>query len=172
MDTEIQYGSIVDDLNLDPLNPRLGRENTGNDVSQEKVLSLMQDWTLEELAVSFVENGFWPQEADTRNKSLTEMRQVLVGSQNIMVAIGGKMHKRNGYVPGVLEEMEMAAKREIPRFLVAGMGGFAAEYAKELTPASLKNGLSDDQNALLFSTPDVGACVGVIFEQLAKQKLG
>jgi hypothetical protein len=112
------------------------------------------------------------EEADTRNKSLTEMRQVLVASQNVMVAIGGKMHKRDGYVPGVLEEMEMAGKQEIPRFLVAGMGGFAAEYAKELMPASLKNGLSDHQNALLFSTSDVGACVGVIFEQLAKQKLG
>jgi hypothetical protein len=63
MNTEIQYGSILDDLNLDPLNPRLGRENTGNNVSQEKVLELMQGWTLEELAVSFIENGFWPQEA-------------------------------------------------------------------------------------------------------------
>jgi hypothetical protein len=63
MNTDIQYGSIIDDLNLDPLNPRLGRENTGSNVSQEKVLSLMQGWTLEELAVSFVENGFWPQEA-------------------------------------------------------------------------------------------------------------
>lgn len=111
-------------------------------------------------------------EAETRNKSLTEMRRLLVNSQNVMVAIGGKMHKRNGYVPGVLEEMEMAAERAIPRFLIAGMGGFAAEYAKALTPASLKNGLTDEQNALLFSTSDVGACVSVIFEQLVRQKLG
>ncbi len=100
------------------------------------------------------------------------MRHVLVNLQNIMVAIGGKMHKRNGYVPGVLEEMEMGAEKAIPRFLVAGMGGFAAEYAKEVTPAALKNGLTDEQNALLFSTSDVGACVSVIFEQLAKQKVG
>jgi hypothetical protein len=111
-------------------------------------------------------------DAETRNNSLTEMRHVLVNSQNVMVAIGGKMHRRNGLVPGVLEEMEMAAARAIPRFLIAGMGGFAAEYARELTPASLKNGLTDDQNALLFSSSDVGACVGTIFEQLAKQELG
>jgi len=66
MQTEIQYASIVPEengLHLDPFNPRLGRENTGSNVSQEKVLEMMQDWTLEELAVSFVENGFWPQEA-------------------------------------------------------------------------------------------------------------
>ena len=109
---------------------------------------------------------------ETRNQSLTEMRQLLIELQNIMVAVGGKMHKRDGMIPGVLEEMDLAGQKAIPRFLVAGMGGYAAQYAKELTPASLNNGLSDDQNAILFSTSDVGACVNVIFEQLAKQKLG
>jgi hypothetical protein len=68
MNTEIQYAAIdkahgEQFLNLDPLNPRLGRENTGGNVTQEKVLELMQGWALEELAISFVENGFWPQEA-------------------------------------------------------------------------------------------------------------
>jgi hypothetical protein len=108
----------------------------------------------------------------TRNGSLKEMRNILIGLQNVMVAVGGKMHKRDGFVPGVLEEMDLAAGKGIPRFLVAGMGGYAAEYAKELTPNSLKNGLTDGQNQLLFSTSDVGSCVNLIFEQLAKQKIG
>ena len=56
MNTEIRYASINEAhggeyLNLDPLNPRLGRENTGNNVSQEKVLALMQGWTLEALSL-------------------------------------------------------------------------------------------------------------------------
>jgi hypothetical protein len=51
------------DLWLDPRNPRLGRENTGETVAQPKILELMKGWALEELAVSFLENGFWPQEA-------------------------------------------------------------------------------------------------------------
>ena len=89
MNTEIQYAAIDDAhgddyLNLDPLNPRLGRENTGSDVSQEKVLSLMQDWTLEELAVSFVENGFWPQEA------LIVVREKLYGSVTNVVVEGNR----------------------------------------------------------------------------------
>ena len=47
-------------LYLDPTNPRLGRNNTGRTVEQSRVLDLMQDWTLEELAVSFLEAGaFW-----------------------------------------------------------------------------------------------------------------
>lgn len=85
-----------------------------------------------------------------------------------MIAVGGKMHKRDRLIPGVLEEMELAEQRNIPGFLVGGMGGYAAIYAKELTPSSLMNGLTDEENALLFSSPDVSACVNIIFEQLTK----
>ena len=113
-----------------------------------------------------------PENVETRNRSLTEMRQLLIGSQNVMVAVGGKMHERDGIVPGVREEMDMAATKGIPRFLIAGMGGYAAQYARDLTPLSLRNGLSDEKNALLFGTSDVSACVNVVFEQLAKLKGG
>ena len=113
-----------------------------------------------------------PENVETRNRSLTEMRHFLIESQNAMVAVGGKMHEKDGVMPGVREEMELAAKKGIPRFLVAGMGGYAAKYAKELTPSSLHNGLSDDENALLFGTSDVSACVNVLFEKLAKLKSG
>jgi SLOG cluster2 len=108
-----------------------------------------------------------PEVALTRNQSLTEMRNHLVKLQNVMVAVGGKMHQKDGLKPGVQEEMDMAAERGIPRFLLAGLGGYAAEYAKDLVPASLKNGLSDEENAFLFGTNDVSACVSVLFEKLA-----
>ncbi|MBE0540877.1 MAG: hypothetical protein IH623_05780 [Verrucomicrobia bacterium] len=89
MNTEIQYAAIGEAygdpyLNLDPLNPRLGRENKGSNVSQDKVLSLMQNWTLEELAVSFVENGFWPQEA------LVVVKERLYGSAALIVVEGNR----------------------------------------------------------------------------------
>ena len=58
----IQSASI-DDLFLDPRNPRLGRHEIARGLGQEEVLTLMQDWALDELAVSFLESGFWPQEA-------------------------------------------------------------------------------------------------------------
>ena len=109
-----------------------------------------------------------PENVETRNRSLTEMRQFLIGGQNVMVAVGGKMHERDGIAPGVREEMDMAEKKGIPRFLIGGMGGYAAQYAGELTPSSLRNGLSDEKNALLFGTSDVSACVNVVFDQLAK----
>jgi hypothetical protein len=113
-----------------------------------------------------------PDDKFTKNSSLTEMRRVLIERQNMMVAVGGKMHAQDGLMPGVLEEMDLAGKKEIPRFLIAGMGGYSAEYAKKLLPASLRNGLSDDENTLLFRTTDVSACVNLLFEKLAKFKRG
>lgn len=107
-----------------------------------------------------------PEDAETRNRSLTAMRRILIDAQNVMVAVGGKMHRGDGMVPGVGEELELAANKGMPRFLVAGMGGFAAEYAKQLVPASLDNGLTNEQNEMLFTTHDVSACVATIFEHL------
>ncbi len=60
--SEIQYASISA-LYLDPDNPRLGRNQTGKELSQARILDQMKDWALDELATSFVESGFWPHEA-------------------------------------------------------------------------------------------------------------
>jgi hypothetical protein len=98
------------------------------------------------------------------------MRRVLVDAQNVMVAVGGKMHSKDGKVPGVGEEMVLAQEKGIPRFLVAGLGGYARKLAKDLTPSSLGNSLSRKANVTLFSTNDVSSCVNVIFEHLARSK--
>lgn len=108
-----------------------------------------------------------PEDRHTRNESLTLMRQRLVELQNVMVAVGGKMHDTDGSVPGVLEEMQLAQKKGIPRFLVGGLGGYAKALAGKLTPSGLGNGLTGERNTLLFGTDDVASCVNIIFEQLA-----
>lgn len=106
----------------------------------------------------------------TRNESLSAMRRVLIGAQNVMVAVGGKLHSGDGKVPGVAEEMALAEEKGIPRFLVGGLGGFAQILVNELTPSALNNSLSRKANVLLFGTDDVSACVNVIFEHLARSK--
>jgi hypothetical protein len=83
IDTEIHYANL-DQLSLDPMNVRLGRNNAGPNVSQEKVLDLMKDWTLDELAVSFLENGFWPQEA------LLVVKEKLYGQPALVVVEGNR----------------------------------------------------------------------------------
>lgn len=53
----------VKDLHLDFQNPRLGRHLSNGKISQDKVVNEMKDWTIDQLAVSFIESGYWPQEA-------------------------------------------------------------------------------------------------------------
>jgi hypothetical protein len=112
------------------------------------------------------EGGF--EDTATRNKSLSEMRQILVQNMNVMVAVGGKLHSIDGKISGVREEMNLARSRGMACFLVGSLGGMAAEYAKGLrTTSVLRNELSDEENRKLFDTADVAATVNIIFAQLA-----
>jgi len=77
--------ATVDELCLDPTNPRLGQNNTGRDVTQERVLELMMDWTLDELALSYLENGgFWTHEA------LLVAEEELYGEPRLVVVEGNR----------------------------------------------------------------------------------
>lgn len=107
----------------------------------------------------------------TRNKSLSAMRRVLIDAQNVMVAVGGKLHSGDGKLPGVGEEMALAEEKGIPRFLVGGLGGFAKNLAKELMPRSLNNSLSHEDNVALFGADDVSACVNVLIARLARSEM-
>jgi len=61
--TELAFVEI-NELYLDPRNPRLGSDNVDKNLGQDALLKIMLKWTLEELAVSFLESGgFWTHEA-------------------------------------------------------------------------------------------------------------
>lgn len=82
--TQLDYASI-DELYLDPMNPRLGRQNMNRDLSQEKILEIMEAWTLEELALSYLENGgFWTHEA------LLVIKEELYGAPRLVVVEGNR----------------------------------------------------------------------------------
>ena len=81
--TSIEF-SPLDELFLDPINTRLGRHHAAADLTQEKILSLMAGWALEELAESFVRNGFWPQEA------LVLVVEALYGDEKKVVVEGNR----------------------------------------------------------------------------------
>lgn len=106
--------------------------------------------------------------AQTRNASLTAMRKVLIAAQNMMIAVGGKMHEKDGANPGVAEEMALAEKHKIPRYLIGGLGGYSQKLATQLTPKSLNNELSMEKNVELFGTDDVSSCVNIVFENLCQ----
>lgn len=80
---KIEYSELKD-LYLDPSNARLGRENTEHQLNQDKVLEAMKDWSLDELALSFLESGFWPQEA------LLVVDELLGGQKRHVVVEGNR----------------------------------------------------------------------------------
>lgn len=88
IDTELRYGSLSNDsateLFLDPKNPRLGAEKIAKNLDPDALLNEMRDWELEELAVSFLESGFWPQEA------LLVVKEKLYGETRLVVAEGNR----------------------------------------------------------------------------------
>ena len=62
MSKEIEYAALSEML-LDPRNPRLARALQDGELTQDEVYDRMRDWSLEELATSFLESGFWVHEA-------------------------------------------------------------------------------------------------------------
>ena len=62
MHQEIEYAALSK-IFLDPMNPRLGRALQDRGLTQAQVYDCMRDWSLEELATSFLESGFWAHEA-------------------------------------------------------------------------------------------------------------
>lgn len=74
----------VDNLYLDPTNPRLGRSIAKPNLTQERILDVMRDWSLDELAESFLASGFWPQEA------LIAVKESLYGKPRFVVVEGNR----------------------------------------------------------------------------------
>jgi hypothetical protein len=116
--TEIEHASI-DELKLDPLNPRLGHNNTGPSVKQSEILEMMKDWTLDELATSFIEGGgFWPHEAvlvveeklyGTKAKVVVEGNRRLAALNRLRDAVEGR--------PASKKWAEIASSGTIPKNL-------------------------------------------------------
>ena len=131
--TKLAYADL-DALSLDPLNPRLGRNNTGRDVSEETVLDLMRDWTLDELAVSFLEGGgFWTHEA------LLVTREKLYGKSCLVVVEGNRRVAALKYLRDAVEGRpaskkweDIAASGETPDDLFTKVPYFEADSRNDI----------------------------------------
>ena len=81
---DLSYNHI-DDLYLDPMNPRLGRHRMSLDTSQDELLKIMHEWVLDELALSYLESGgFWSYEP------LIVINDSLYGTKCLIVVEGNR----------------------------------------------------------------------------------
>ena len=117
--TELKYAKL-DELYLDPMNPRLGRNNTGRDVSQERVLELMGNWKLDELALSYLESGgFWTHEA------VLVTKEELYGKPRLVVIEGNRRIAALRYLYDAINERAATRKlKEIAESKAAPEGLF------------------------------------------------
>lgn len=83
MNAEIKYARLSD-IALDAQNSRLGRFERERELSAEEVYEKMRDWSLEELATSFLESGFWPYEA------VLCVREEFEGENRLVVVEGNR----------------------------------------------------------------------------------
>ncbi|SFP15386.1 hypothetical protein SAMN05216601_1066 [Ectopseudomonas composti] len=107
----------VDELFLDPKNPRLGRNFISTVKGQDEILAQMNDWTLDELAISFIESGFWAQEA------LIAVEEELYGSKRLIIVEGNRrlaaLKKLQDAIAGNAEEKKW---RDIARLAEGKIG--------------------------------------------------
>ena len=83
IDEELQK-TTLDQLYLDAKNPRLGLHDSDVDLPQEDILDMMHSWVLDELAVSYLESGFWTHEA------LLVVEETLYGQPHFVVVEGNR----------------------------------------------------------------------------------
>jgi len=109
-------------------------------------------------------------DAETRNKSLTALRLALIGKVDIVIAVGGKLHRGTGFNPGVLEELTIARWHQVPCIIVAGYGGMAGEMDRDMIlQFSAESGLDDEEKERMASTDqEIDLCVGGIVAHLAR----
>ncbi len=107
---------------------------------------------------------------ETRNKSLTALRLVLLANVDIVIAVGGKLHRGLGFNPGVLEELTIARWRQVPCIIVAGYGGLTGEMDRDLiVPFGVGSGLDDQEKERLASMDqEIDLHVGGIVAHLAQ----
>lgn len=117
VNAELQYARL-NNFYLDAKNPRLGRFQSNRNLSQEDVLDLMRDWVLNELAGSYLENGFWQHEA------LLVVKEELCGKECLVVVDGNRRLAALIYLCRAVNRNPVSKKwgllvedREVPRKL-------------------------------------------------------
>ena len=108
----------------------------------------------------------------TRNDSLTGMRVVMADQVDVLVTIGGKLHRDTGFNPGVLEELAITRWNGIPCFVVAGFGGLVGELDTAIIHQfSAENMLeSSEVDKMAMWTQSGDSNVGILLTHLAHHR--
>ncbi len=137
-----------------------------------------------------------PHEPDTAewHEGLTSMRRAVCEDTCAHLLLGGRVSGHRGRMPGIAEGALFSLRSCKPVYLLGGFGGCARDIAEtlglatprgtpgamwpgrrefeEFGPDSLHNGLDDDDNRTLASTPHVGLALTLVLRGLRRLRLG
>jgi len=134
--TKLRYAA-TSDLSLDPNNPRLGSDLIKKQLRQPALLETMRDWELEELAVSFLESGFWPQEAllvvEEKLYGESKPRHVVVEGNRRVAALLYLQHALDGNPATDKWKEIIARKKKIGSNLFKEVPYLVADNRKEIS---------------------------------------
>lgn len=82
----------------------------------------------------------------TRNQSLTAMRLAMTQDIDVLVAIGGKLHRDTGFNPGVLEELAQARWHSVPCFVIGAFGGSAGRLERQMIEELCSGNLLEEES--------------------------
>jgi hypothetical protein len=117
---------------------------------------------------------------------LSSVRYKLVNNVDAQIFLGGALEGYEGVMPGVIEEYKMSSKKNNAIFLIGGFGGATKRIISllkneialvdihdyesgifETGLGELKNGLSDFDNDLLFTSKDSDVIISLILKGLS-----
>jgi len=106
----------------------------------------------------------------TRKLSLTALRMELAEQSDVMVAVGGKLHKSTGFSPGVLQELTIAKWNHLPCFVISGLGGQAGAMELEVVSQLCEEArLEPELLTSLATTGDIASTIGAVIGHLIEK---
>lgn len=77
------------------------------------------------------------------SRCLTEMRMALTKELDAQVCVGGRLSGYKGKLPGVLEEIILAIKNNLPTYVLGAFGGVASEFANFLSTQNFPDAFTE-----------------------------
>ncbi|MBB4232191.1 hypothetical protein [Rhizobium mongolense] len=121
-------------------------------------------------------------------KGLSAMRQTMLAETHARIILGGRVDKFKGEMPGIAQEALYSLQGRQPLYVMGGFGGCARDVAEAIgvldpggvrewpgrekfsafSSTDLSNGLSEEENRILASTPHVDQAIVLILRGLTK----
>lgn len=104
------------------------------------------------------------------SECLSSMRNQMENEVAARIVMGGKTAGFKGKIPGIIEEATLSVQMQHPLYVLGGFGGAARQIVEEYPEITnnLHNGLSQEENQVLFSSANVIEIIAIILKGLKK----